>query len=93
MPGMKSKNELVAYFEEKSKRSENEGGPYFEAVNEMLILLDETDDIAEIKAFVRGLHRERLKEIQQTESIEIRIDLRKQLGVYDDLLTQIRTVH
>jgi hypothetical protein len=89
---MKSKNELVAYFEEKSKRSENEGGSYFEAVNEMLILLDETDDIAEIKAFVRRLHRERLKEIQQTESVETRIDLRKQLGVYDDLLTQIRTV-
>ena len=92
MPSMKSKNELVAYFEEKSKRSENEGGSYFEAVNEMLILLDETDDIAEIKAFVRRLHRERLKEIQQTESVETRIDLRKQLGVYDDLLTQIRTV-
>src|SRR5450631_2434287 len=92
MPNIKNKKELIAYFEEKSKRSADEGGTYFETVNEMLILLDETDDIAEIKAFVRGLHRERLKEIQHTESVEARIELRKQLGVYDDCLTQMRTI-
>ena len=92
MPGMTSKEDLVAYFGEKSRRSASEGGTYFEAVNEMLILLDETDNIAEIKSFVRNLHRELLKEIQRTESIETRIELRKQLGVYDDCLTQIRTI-
>jgi hypothetical protein len=92
MPNMTSKHDLVAYFEEKSRRSANEGGTYFETVNEILILLDETDDIAEIKSFVRRLHRERLKEIQHTESVEARIELRKQLGIYDDLLTQIRTI-
>jgi hypothetical protein len=89
---MTSKKDLVAYFEEKSQRSANEGGTYFETVNEMLILLEETDDIAEIKSFVRRLHRERLKEIQRTESVETRIELRKQLGVYDDCLTQIRAI-
>jgi hypothetical protein len=41
---------------------------------------------------VRRLHRDKLKEIQNTESIEARIELRKQLGVYDDCLTQIRTI-
>ncbi|HEY0755443.1 MAG TPA: hypothetical protein VGD98_15910, partial [Ktedonobacteraceae bacterium] len=73
MPTITSKKDLVAYFAEKSQRSASEGGTYFEAVNEMLILLDETDDIAEIKSFVRRLHRETLKEIQRTESIEERI--------------------
>jgi hypothetical protein len=92
MPGMTSKKELVAYFGEKSQRSASEGGTYFETVNEILILLDETDDIAEIKAFVRRLHRETLKQIQRTESVETRIELRKQLGVYDDCLTQIRAI-
>lgn len=92
MPNMTSKEDLVAYFAEKSRRSAQEGGTYFETVNELLILLDETDDIAEIKAFVRGLHRERMKEIQRTESVETRIELRKQLGVYDDCLTQIRAI-
>ncbi len=92
MPNMTSKKELVAYFEDKSQRSAHEGGTYFETVNEILILLDETDDIAEIKSFVRGLHRERLKEIQRTESVETRIELRKQLGVYDDCLTQMRSI-
>jgi len=92
MPKITSKKELVEYFEEKSLRSENEGGIYFETVNEMLILLDETDDIAEIKSFVRTLHRETLKEVQRTENVETRIELRKQLGVYDDCLTQLRTI-
>jgi hypothetical protein len=92
MPNMKSKKDLLEYFEEKSRRSADEGGVYFETVNEILILLDETDDIAEIKSFVRGLHREKLKEIQRTESVEARIELRKQLGVYDDCLTQIRAI-
>jgi hypothetical protein len=92
MPDIKSKKDLVAYFAEKSQRSAKEGGAYFETINEILILLDETDDIAEIKSFVRRLHRETLKEIQRTESVEARIELRKQLGVYDDCLTQIRTI-
>lgn len=92
MPNMTSKQDLITYFAEKSQRSAKEGGTYFEAVNEMLMLLDETDDIAEIKSVVRNLHREKLKEIQRTESIETRIELRKQLGVYDDCLTQIRTI-
>jgi len=92
MPNMTSKKDLVAYFQDKSQRSANEGGTYLDAVNDLLILLDETDDIAEIKSFVRRLHREKLKEIQRTESVEARIDLRKQLGVYDDCLTQIRAI-
>ena len=92
MPKLTSKKDLVEYFEEKSQRSASEGGIYFETVNEMLILLDETDNIAEIKSFVRTLHRETLKEIQRTESVDTRIELRKQLGVYDDCLTQFRTV-
>jgi len=92
MPKITSKKELVTYFEEKSQRSADEGGTYLDTVNEILILLDETDDIAEIKSFVRNLHREILKETQRTESIEARIELRKQLGVYDDCLTQLRTI-
>ncbi len=92
MSNMTSKEDLVAYFADKSQRSADEGGAYFEAVNEMLLLLGESDDIAEIKAFVRRLHREMLKEIQRTESVEARIELRKQLGVYDDCLTQMRTI-
>jgi hypothetical protein len=92
MPKMTNKQDLVTYFAEKSQRSAGEGGPYFEAVNEILILLDETDDIAEIKSFIRGLHREKVKEVQRTENIETRIELRKQLEVYDDCLTQIRAI-
>ncbi len=92
MPNIVSKKDLIAYFEEKSQRSASEGGTYFETVNEMLSILDETDDIAEIKSFVRRLHRDKLKEIQLTESVETRIELRKQLGVYDDCLTQIRAI-
>jgi len=92
MPKMTGKQELVAYFAEKSQRSAGTGGAYFEAINEILILLDETDDLAEIKSFVRNLHRAKLKEVQQTESIETRIELRKQLEVYDDCLTQIRGI-
>lgn len=89
---MTSKKELIEYFEEKSQRSAEEGGTYFETVNAMLALLNETDDIVKIKSSVRSLHREKLKEIQQTESVEERVELRKQLGVYDDLLTQIRSI-
>lgn len=92
MPNMTSKKDLVAYFEEKSRRSASEGGTYHETINEMLILLDETDDITEIKSFVRGLHRECLKEIQRTEGVEARIELRKQLGIYEDCLTQLRGI-
>jgi hypothetical protein len=92
MSNITSKKELIAYFADKSQRSASEGGAYFEAVNEILILLDESDDIAEIKSFIRRLHRELLKEIQRTESIEARIEQRKQLGVYDDCLTQMRTI-
>jgi hypothetical protein len=92
MPNITSKQDLIAYFAEKSQRSAKDGGTYFETVNEMLMILDETDDVAEIKAVVRNLHREKLKEIQRTESIETRIELRKQLGIYDDCLTQIRTI-
>ena len=92
MPNMTSKQDLIAYFAEKSQRSAKEGGTYFETVNEVLMLLDETDDVAQIKATVRNLHREKLKELQRTENIETRIDLRKQLGVYDDCLTQLRTI-
>jgi restriction endonuclease S subunit len=92
MPDKRSKKDLIEYFEEKSQRSAKEGGIYLKSINEILILLNETDDIAEIKAFVRRLHRECLKEIQRTEDVEARIELRKQLGVYDDCLTQIRTI-
>ena len=92
MPNMTSKQDLITYFAEKSQRNAKEGGTYFETVNEILMLLDETDNIAEIKSVVRNLHREKLKEIQRTESVEMRIELRKQLGVYDDCLTQIRTI-
>jgi hypothetical protein len=92
MPNMTSKKELLTYFEDKSRRSASEGGIYFDTVNEILILLDETDDIAEIKPFVRALHRETLKQTQNTESIEERIELRKRLGVFDDCLTQLRTI-
>ena len=92
MANMTSKKELIEYFEEKSQRSAEEGGTYFETVNAMLALLNETDDIVKIKSSVRSLHREKLKEIQQTESVEERVELRKQLGVYDDLLTQIRSI-
>ncbi|HEY4386513.1 MAG TPA: hypothetical protein VGN34_18815 [Ktedonobacteraceae bacterium] len=92
MPKITSKQDLVAYFEEKSQRGAKDGDTYFEAVSEILVLLNETDDIAEIKSFVRRLHRERLKEIQHAESVEMRVELRKQLGAYDDCLTQMRTI-
>ena len=92
MPNMTSKQDVIAYFVEKSQRSAKDGGTYFETVNEVLLLLEETDDVAQIKAVVRHLHREKLKEIQRTESSETRIELRKQLGIYDDCLTQLRTL-
>jgi hypothetical protein len=92
MPNMTNKQDLIAYFAEKSQRSAKDGGAYFETVNEMLMLFDQTDNVAEIKAVVRNLHREKLKEIQRTESSVTRIELRKQLGIYDDCLTQTRTI-
>ena len=92
MATMTSKQDLINYFAEKSQRSAKEGGVYFETVNELLMLFDETDNISEIKSAVRQLHREKMKEVQRTESIEARIELRKQLGVYDDCLTQLRTI-
>jgi len=76
MPNMTNKQDLIAYFAEKSQRSAKDGGTYFETVNEMLLLFDQMDDVAEIKAVVRNLHREKLKEIQRTESSEARIELR-----------------
>ncbi len=87
MPNMTNKQDLIAYFAEKSQRSAKDGGTYFETVNAMLLLFDQTDDVAEIKAVVRNLH-----EIQRTASSETRIELRKQLGIYDDCLTQMRTI-
>ncbi len=91
MPKITTKQELIDYFAEKSQRS-YEGNAYVEAVVSILMLLDETDNIAEIKSTVRGMHREKLVEIQRTESIETRIEQRKQLAVYDDCLTQLRGI-
>jgi len=91
MPKITTKQELITYFAEKSTRT-YEGTSYIEAVVSMLMLLDETDNIQEIKSMVRGMHREKLAEIQRTESIETRIEQRKQLAVYDDCLTQLRGI-
>jgi len=91
MPKITTKQELTTYFAEKSTRT-YEGTSYIEAVVSMLMLLDETDNIQEIKSMVRGMHREKLAEIQRTESIETRIEQRKQLAVYDDCLTQLRGI-
>jgi ribonuclease J len=62
MPNMTNKQDLIAYFAEKSQRSAKDGGTYFETVNAMLLLFDQTDDVAEIKAVVRNLHREKKSE-------------------------------
>ncbi len=91
MPKVTTKQELIDYFAEKSHRT-YEGSSYIETVVSILMLLDETDNITEIKAAVRGMHREKLAEIQRTESIETRIEQRKQLAVYDDCLTQLRGI-
>jgi mRNA degradation ribonuclease J1/J2 len=62
MPNMTNKQDLIAYFAEKSQRSAKDGGTYFETVNELLLLFEQTDDGAEIKAVVRNLHREKKSE-------------------------------
>ncbi len=91
MPKITTKQELIEYFAEKSQRA-YEGNAYIEAVVSLLMLLDETDNISEIKSAVRGMHREKLAEIQRTEDIATRIEQRKQLAVYDDCLTQVRGI-
>lgn len=92
MPNITSKQDLVAYFSEKRDRSKEEGGEYYEAIVAILDILNQTDDIAVIKATVRSLHRAKLSEIQRTPDAETRGKERKQLGVYDDCLTQLRGV-
>ncbi len=91
MPKITTKQELIEYFAEKSQRT-YEGKAYIEAVVSLLMLLDETDNITEIKSMVRSMHREKLAEIQRTEDIATRIEQRKQLSVYDDCLTQLRGI-
>lgn len=91
MPKITTKPELIDYFAEKSQRA-YEGNAYVEAVVSILMLLDETDNIQEIKSAVRGLHREKMAEIQRTDDIATRIEQRKQLAVYDDCLTQLRGI-
>lgn len=93
MAQMKTKQELLTYFEAKSKRGEHKQGAFYDAVNEVLLLLEEVDDIGEIKSQVRRLHREKLREIQEIADIEERIEQRKKLAVYDDCLTRMRTIH
>ncbi len=91
MPKITTKQELIDYFAQKSQNT-HEGTSYVEAVVTLLMFLDETDDVAEIKSTVRRMHREKLAEIQRTEDIETRIEQRKQLAVYDDCLTQLRGI-
>jgi hypothetical protein len=62
MPNMTNKQDLIAYFAEKSQRSAKDGGTYFETVNALLLLFEQTDAVAEIKAVVRNLHREKKSE-------------------------------
>jgi hypothetical protein len=92
MPNMTNKQDIIVYFEEKQQRKAPEGGAYFKALSDLLTLLNETESIAAIKSAVRNLHRNILKEIQQTESVEVRVELRKQLDLYDDCLTQLRSL-
>ena len=91
MPKVTTRQELIDYFAQKSQNT-HEGTSYVEAVVTLLMFLDETEDIAEIKSTVRRMHREKLAEIQRTEDIETRIEQRKQLAVYDDCLTQLRGI-
>ncbi len=91
MPRITTKQELIDYFAEKSMRT-HEGNSYIEAIVSILMLLDETDNIQEIKSTVRTMNREKLAEIQRTEDIATRIEQRKQLAVYDDCLTQLRGI-
>lgn len=62
MPNMTNTQDLIASFAEKSQRSAKDGGTYFETVNALLLLFEQTDDGAEIKAVVRNLHREKKSE-------------------------------
>lgn len=90
MPNITNKQDLIAYFEEKKQRKAPEGEAYFKALNELLALIEETEPVPALKSAVRSLHRNTLKEIQNTESVEVRVELRKQLDLYDDCLTQLR---
>jgi hypothetical protein len=92
MPNITNKQDLIAYFEEKKQRKAPEGEAYFKALNDLLALLDETETVPALKTAVRNLHRNTLKEIQHTESVEVRVELRKQLDLYDDCLTQLRSL-
>ena len=92
MPNIGTKPDLITYFTEKRDRSIKESKIYNETVVEILDLLNSTDDIAAIKSRVRSLHRTTLAEIQRTPDAETRAEQRKQLGVYDDCLTQMRGI-
>jgi len=92
MPNMETKQDVVAYFTDKKERSTKEGGIYHEAVVEILDILNSTDDISAIKSKLRSLHRAKLAEIQRTPDAETRAEQRKQLGAYDDCLTQLRGI-
>ncbi|GER91266.1 hypothetical protein KDW_54280 [Dictyobacter vulcani] len=92
MPNITCKKDLIEYFEEKSQRHANEGEVYVQTVNDILATLNEKDDITELKSLVRRLHREKLREIQRSDVAETRVELRKQLTIYDDFLTQIRAI-
>ena len=92
MPNIGTKQDLITYFTEKRDRSIKESNIYNETIVEILDLLNSTDDIAAIKSKVRSLHRTTLAEIQRTPDAETRAEQRKQLGVYDDCLTQMRGI-
>ena len=92
MPNMETKQDVVAYFTDKKERSTKEGGVYHEAVVEILDILNSTNDISAIKSKLRSLHRAKFAEIQHTSDAETRAQQRKQLGAYDDCLTQLRGI-
>lgn len=92
MPAITTKQELIDYFVEKRDRGGQEGESYYATLGDVLTLLNQSDDIAQIKSTVRKWHREKLAEIQRTASVEERIEQRKQLAVYDDCLTQLRGI-
>jgi hypothetical protein len=87
---MMNKQDIIAYFEEKKQRKTSESEAYLKALDNLLTLLKETENVAAIKSAVRTLHRNKLREVQNTESIELRIELRKDLELYDECLTQLR---
>ena len=92
MPNIETKQDLIAYFTEKKNKSIQVDDIYHATVVEILDILNSTDDIAAIKSKVRSLHRTTLAEIQRTLDAETRGEQRKQLGVYDDCLTQMRGI-